>query len=78
MRLPGDFGAALMSIRFDLEGGVCDPVILLEDAAGLVEHGVRIGSGAGHEVDGGDVHLGGEGPHMKVMNVDHTRNRAEF
>ncbi len=57
---------------------MCDPVLVLEDAAGPVEDRVGIGGSTGHEVDGGHIHLGCEGPHVEIVNVDHTRNRAEF
>jgi hypothetical protein len=43
-RLPADFGAALMGVGIDLEGGVGDLVFVLEDASSLVEDGVGIES----------------------------------
>ena len=33
----------MVGIGFDLEGGVGDVVLVLEDASGLIEDGVRIG-----------------------------------
>jgi hypothetical protein len=76
-RQPGDFGAALVRVWFDLEGGVGDAILVLESAAGLVEDRVDFGSVLDHEVDGGDVHLGGEGPDVEVMDVNHSRNPGQ-
>ena len=61
-----------MGVGFDLEGGVSDVVSVLEDAARPVEYRVGLGHVVGHDVDSGDVHLGGESPHMKVMNIHHA------
>lgn len=61
-----------MGVGFHLEGGVVDPVVVLKEAAGLVENRVGICGGGSHEVDGGDIHLGGECPHVEVVHVDHS------
>ena len=59
-----------------MEGGVRDVVLVLEDASGLIEDGVGIGCARGHEVDGGDNHVGGEGPNVQVVDVDDTGYRG--
>ncbi len=45
-----------MGVEFDLNGGVDDVVELLEDAAGLVEDEMGVGSVSCHWVDGGHGH----------------------
>ncbi len=67
-----------MGFGFDLEGGMGDPVVVLKDAAGLIKDRMGIGGSSGHEVSGGDVHIGREGPHVEAVDVDHARKRAKF
>ncbi len=67
-----------MVVGFDLEGGVGEAVALVEQLASLVEHGVGVGADAHHEVGGGDLHVGGEGPHVEIVDVDHSRDAGEI
>jgi hypothetical protein len=55
---------------FDLEGGVADVVLTVENVPGLVEDRVGVGVFGGHEVDCGYVHFGGERPCVKVVDVN--------
>ena len=54
------------------------PKLRAHHLAGAVEHGVRVGVGAGHEVGGRDVHAGREGPHVQVVDVDDTGDGREL
>ena len=67
-----------MGVGFDLERGVGDPIVVLKDVSSSIIHRMGIGGGTGHEMDGGNVHLGGERPNVKIVDVEHTRDRAKF
>ena len=54
-----------------------DVVSVLKDAPGLIEDRVGIGCVRGHEVDGSDIHVGGEGPDVQVVDVDDTGYHGE-
>jgi hypothetical protein len=57
-------------VGLDLERGVMDVVVGLEEGTGLVEDGVAVGAGADHEVRGRDLHVGRQGPDVEVVDVD--------
>ena len=46
--------------------------------ARLVEHAVRVGTGTDHHVRAGDVHLRRQRPHVQVVHVDDTGERAQL
>ena len=70
MPSPEDFLAACVVGGFDLDGGMGDVVVVAQEVAGLVEHGVRVGAGPYLEVDAHGVHAGGDGPHVQVVGLD--------
>ena len=48
-----------------------------QQVAGPVEHQVVVGLGADHEVGGEHVHVGGQGPDVEVVDVDHVVDAVE-
>ena len=75
-RLPVDLGAARVVLGLHLDGRVRD-VVLQQEHARLVEHGMRIGALRDHHVCAGHFHLGRERPHVEVVHVDDAGDRRE-
>ncbi len=67
-----------MSVGLDLKSGVVNAVVVSQEAAGSVEHRVCFDIAGRHEVDGSNVHLRGEGPHVEIVNIPDTVHCQEI
>jgi hypothetical protein len=59
-------------VGLDWQVGVGDVVTVSEEELGLVQIRMQVGAGTGDAAKGGHVHVCGEGPHAKVVGIDHA------